>query len=199
MPTVEATAEICVAGHIVTAFAVTGSYDAGQLMTREMVPLTTSGARFRGGMLWAVKAMREMRPTWSTSSSRGRAGGWHNDLKSAPVVVEILAAINALKGNRQRLTRLVDVTGAPLSSFRSVNVRGKAVTVATTYPCYIERSLDTTNWLLNELAKDATVGEDANQRVHTRGTTTLDEMAAVECNEEASVRWAPIKRAFVCH
>ena len=67
MPTVEATNEICAAGHIVTAFAVTGSDPAGQLLTREMVPFTASGARYRGGMLWAVKAMRDMRPTWSTS------------------------------------------------------------------------------------------------------------------------------------
>ena len=134
MPTVEATNEICVAGHIVTAFAVTGSDDAGQLMAREMVPLTTSGARYRGGMLWAVKAMRDMRPTWFTSSSRGRAGGWHHDFMCAPVVVDILAAINELKGKRQRLTRLVDVTGAPLSTCRTVNVRGKKVAVATAYP-----------------------------------------------------------------
>ena len=63
-------------------------------------------------------------------------------------------------------------------------------------PFYIERSLDTINWLLNELAKDATVAEETNQQVHTRGTTTLDDMATVECYEDASVRWAPSKRAF---
>jgi len=197
MTTVEATNEICVAGQVVTPFVVTGTDEVGNLTQRIMVPLTSSGARFRSGMLWADKAMRDMRPSWSRSSPRPR-GGWHHDFKSAPVVLEITAAIKALKGTPQRLTRLVDVTGAPLPTFRQVEVRGKNVSVATTHPFYIERSLDTLNWLLNELAKDADVGEPTEERTHNQGQggTTLDEMATVECSNDASVRWAPSKRAF---
>ena len=98
-----------------------------------MVPLTSSGAKYRNGMRWADKAIRDMRPSWSRLSPRPR-GGWHHDFKSAPVVLEIITAIRAVVGTRQRLTRLVDVTGAPLPTFREVEVRGRKVAVATLSP-----------------------------------------------------------------
>ena len=162
-----------------------------------MVPLTSSGAKYRSGMQWADKAIRDMRPSWSRLSPRPR-GGWHHDFKSAPVVLEIIKAITAAVGSRQRLTRLVDVTGAPLPTFREVEVRGRKVAVATLHPFFIERSLDTINWLLEELAKDAAV--EPMERQMVRGSeqddTALNEMATVECSNHASVRWARSKRAF---
>ena len=62
MATVEAINEICVAWHIVVPFVVTGTDELGNLMKRQKVHSTSSGARFRNGMVWADTAMRAMRP-----------------------------------------------------------------------------------------------------------------------------------------
>ena len=91
----------------------------------------------------------------------------------------------------------MDLTGAHLQTFRTDQVRGRQVPVATARPFYIERSLGTLSWLLSELAKDAAVGELTGKRTHAQEQTMCDEIAAVECNNDASFRQARSKRAYV--
>ena len=95
--------DICVAGHVVASVEVTCVDAAGNLARRKMVPLTPC-CRFRKDMTWAASAMNAL----------GVHGLGRQDFKSAPVVQDIVAAINAMKGARQKTSKLFAADGAPL-------------------------------------------------------------------------------------
>ena len=190
----EATEGICVGRHAVVSFAVPGHDEHGQLQTQRMLPLSSFG-RFRDAMVWMHTAM--------TAVGYRREGGrsCQGCFSSTPVARDIVAAINAKKGDRRGKTssKILCANGLPLPTFVEVEVRGQTLMVGTLPPFYVRVSLDVVNWLLKQLQADAAV--DAVLAVQktspsTEFQTAVDEMAAATCGGQTTVTYAPSKRAF---
>ena len=189
-----ATEGICVGRHAVVPFAVLGHDEHGQLQTQRMIPLSSFG-RFRDGMVWMHTAM--------TAVGYRREGGrsCQGCFSSTPVARDIVAAINAKKGDRRGKTssKILCANGLPLPTFVEVEVRGQTLMVGTLPPFYVRVSLDVVKWLLEQLQADAAV--DTTLAVQKTSPskefqTAVDEMAAATCGGQTTVTYAPSKRAF---
>ena len=190
----EATEGICVGRHAVVSFAVPGHDEHGQLQTQRMLPLSSFG-RFRDAMVWMHTAM--------TAVGYRREGGrsCQGCFSSTPVARDIVAAINAKKGDRRGKTssKIVCANGLPLPTFVEVEVRGQTLMVGTLPPFYVRVSLDVVKWLLEQLQADAAVGATLAVQKPSPSKefqTTVDEMAAATCGGQTTVTYAPSKRAF---
>ena len=185
---------ICVGRHAVVPFAVPGHDEHGQLQTQRMLPLSSFG-RFRDAMVWMHTAM--------TAVGYRREGGRNCQgcFSSTPVARDIVAAINAKKGDRRdkRTSKMLCANGLPLPTFVEVEVRGQTLMVGTLPPFYVRVSLDVVKWLLEQLQADAAVDTLlAAQKTSPSKDfqTAVDAMAAATCGGQTTVTYAPSKRAF---
>ena len=188
-----ATEGICVGRHAVVLFAVPGHDEHGQLQTQRMIPLSSFG-RFREAMVWVHTAMTAV-------GYRREDGRKCRCFSATPVARDIIAAINAKKGDRRGKTssKILCANGLPLPTFVEVEVRGQTLMVGTLPPFYVRVSLDVVKWLLEQLQADAAV--DTLLAVQKRSPskefqTAVDEMAAATCGGQTTVTYAPSKRSF---
>ena len=185
---------ICVGRHAVVPFAVPGHDEHGQLQTQRMIPLSSFG-RFREAMVWVHTAMTAV--GYRREDGRKCQGCF----SATPVARDIIAAINAKKGDRRGKTssKILCANGLPLPTFVEVEVRGQTLMVGTLPPFYVRVSLDVVKWLLEQLQADAAV--DTLLAVQKTSPskefqTAVDEMAAATCGGQTTVTYAPSKRAF---
>ena len=184
---------ICVGRYAVVPFAVPGHDEHGQLQTQRMIPLSSFG-RFREAMVWVHTAMTAV-------GYRREDGRKCRCFSATPVARDIIAAINAKKGDRRGKTssKILCANGLPLPTFVEVEVRGQTLMVGTLPPFYVRVSLDVVKWLLEQLQADATV--DTLLAVQKTSPskefqTAVDEMAAATCGGQTTVTYAPSKRSF---